>query len=306
VKTKQLTSLSASRIKTFKQCLFKYFMNYIIDPRVDLGTNWGACHGTVIHNVLEAYANGDRNWQKNLLAEYLKIDKYGKRLLEQAKPTDYTKPSPLHKCLTSGCEHYIDGVCAIEGVEVSKLSGCGRLLYAASVRLLERYLADYSPIYDREIVGVELDFRIEFEPGKHMRGYIDFAYKENDVIHMIDYKTGRKWEPSQNQKAIENDIQAQMYAVALNHLYPGEPIILTFHFFMNRPITVWYDPKEIMKIRYKLSKIWDEIQDFHNRYAELAERIRDGQADLPKICQFLCKEKICDEQWKKFQQFIST
>lgn len=305
METKGLTSLSASRIKTFKMCLFKYFMNYVLDPRVDLGTNWGACHGTAIHNVLEAYANGDRDWKKNLLAEYLLVDKrYNKRLLQQAKPGDYTKPRPLHKCLTAGCEHYMDGICAIEGVEVEKLSGCGRLLYGASVRLMEKFLASHGDVYDKEIVGVELDFRIEFEPGKHMRGYIDFAYKDDGVIHMIDYKTGRKWEPSQNEQAIKEDIQAQMYAVALDHLYPDTPTILTFHFFMNRPITVWYTPAEIAKIRYNLSKTWDEIARFHEEFEVAAERIRDGQADLPKICKFLCKEDICDDQWEKFRKAI--
>jgi hypothetical protein len=280
-------------------------MNYIIDPRIDLGTNWGACHGTVIHNVLEAYANGAKDWRSKLLAEYLRVDKYKKRLLEHAKPKDYTRPSPLHKCLTTGCEYYTDdGKCALENAHVKNLSGCGRLLYGASIRLLERFLSKYGDIYNQEIVGVELDFRIAFEPGKYMRGFIDFAYKDDDVIHMIDYKTGRKWEPSQNQKAIENDIQAQIYALALKYLYPDTPIILTFHFFMNRPITVWYSDSKLDQIRTKLSHKWDEIMKFHNEYEILAERIRDRQIDLPKVCQHLCKEDICNEQWEKFKKAI--
>lgn len=300
MKTKGLTSLSASRIKTFDMCLFKYFMNYVLDPRVDLGTNWGACHGTVIHNVLEAYANGDRDWRQRLLAEYLKIDKYGKRLLEQAKLVDYTKPRPLYKCLTAGCEHYADGTCMIEGAPVDSLSGCGRLLYGASIRMMEKYLAVHADIYKKKVIGVELDFRIEFDPGKHMRGYMDFTYQDDDVIHMIDYKTGRKWEPSQNQAAIEADIQAQMYALALKCLYPNMSSILTFHFFMNRPITVWYKDSELDDIKNKLIRKWNEIEQFHIEYASLAKRIRDGQVDLPKVCQYLCKEDICDDQWKKF------
>jgi len=281
-------------------------MNYVADPQVDLGTNWGACHGTAIHNVLEMYANGDRNWRKNLLAEYLRIDdRYKKRLLQQAKPVDYNKPRPLHKCLTAaGCEHYKNKACCIEGKPVKDLTGCGRLLWGASVRLLERFFKGYGEIYDKEVMGVELDFRIEFEPGKHMRGYMDFTYKDDDTIHMIDYKSGRKWEPSQNETAIKADIQAEMYALALRHLFPEFSSILTFHFFMNRPITIWYTDEELDRIQHKISCKWDEIYRFHTKYAALAQRIRDGQADLPQICRYLCKEEVCNEQWARFKKTI--
>ena len=290
----KLTSLSASRIKTWQRCKFQYFLQYV--ARIDLGTNWGARHGTAIHSVLEEYAKGNRCWEKELLKEYLHVDKeIGTTILGHAKKVDYGDIK--QKC--SSCPLYEDGFCGLEGCPVVKIDGCGRLLWGRSKRLLEKYLDEHAYIYDRPILGIEKHFKLSIDH-RDVIGIIDFIYEMQDgTIHMIDYKTSKKWEPSQNYKAMKKDIQAKLYAWAMSEMFPDKNCMLTFFFFMNRPITLWYNKAEIESIRAELSGIWDEIVAFEERYAN---RIIDsGYGRIPNECRYLCDMGVCEKEWKKFK-----
>ena len=292
-----LKSISASRIKTWQRCKFQYYLQYVL--RLDMGTNWGAQHGTAIHNVLEQYAQGNRDWEKSLLAAYLApCERRGTRVLEHAKAVDYDKIKT--KC--DKCQFYNEGVCGLENKPVDQLKGCGRLLFGRSKRLMEKYLDEHAYIYDREIMGIEKEFKLDISDGRIAIGFMDYIYRmDNDVIHMIDYKTSKKFEPAQNFKAIKGDIQAQMYAWALSQLFPGEAIMLTFHFFMNRPITVWYNAAEIETIKDKVIGIWDAIVEYEERSVC---RLMDESGDnwLPNECKFLCDTETCHKQWGIFKR----
>jgi ATP-dependent helicase/DNAse subunit B len=47
----KLLGVSASRISTYEQCLFKYFLVYHLKAK--LKSNFGATNGSLIHSVLE-------------------------------------------------------------------------------------------------------------------------------------------------------------------------------------------------------------------------------------------------------------
>jgi len=83
----EIKQISASRIKTYEHCQFKYVLNYMLyechacketfyTPEMsdkacpyckstdyskpELSTNWGAVHGSALHEVMENYAIGTR------------------------------------------------------------------------------------------------------------------------------------------------------------------------------------------------------------------------------------------------------
>lgn len=266
-----------------------------------MGTNWGARHGTLIHNVLERYANGERdNWRDVLLEEYLRVDnKLQSTVFAHAKTPEYAERKK--KC--DKCPLFVPNgrLCSLEDMPAEETLGCGSLLWNRSVKLMEKYLADYGHIYDQEIVGVEKKFELHPSDGTKAMGYIDFIYRDEDgILHMVDYKTSKKYEPAQNHKAIKEDIQARMYGWAMRELFPDDEIhMLTFHFFNNRPITVWYNDAEIEKTRQYLVNIWDEIERLHH---DQLFRIIDNNRYPPNACKYLCDMKQCHEQWKTFKQ----
>ena len=60
-----IKNASASRIETFNTCLFKYWLTY--HEKAKLKSNWGASHGSLLHDILEKYANGsDKDWMDRL------------------------------------------------------------------------------------------------------------------------------------------------------------------------------------------------------------------------------------------------
>jgi len=289
----RLTNLSASRIKTWQRCKFAYYLQYVL--RLDLGTNWGARHGTAIHSVLEEYAKDNKDWEKELLNEYLRIDeKLGSTILGHAKEVDYGKIK--QKC--ASCPFHNAGICGLENKPVVELDGCGRLLWGRSVRLLEKYLNEHAYIYERKILGIEEHFKLNIDH-RSIIGIIDYIYEmEDGTVHMIDYKTSKKWEPSQNYKAMKKDIQAKLYAWALSKLFPDRNTMLTFYFFMNRPITLWYNKAELDAIEDELASIWDEIIAFEEKGAKRLVDMSHGR--VPNECKYLCDLNVCNKEWCKY------
>jgi len=98
----KIKSISPSRIKTWEQCRFKYWLNYHTD--IDLKSNWGAAHGSLIHDVLENYSNkDDTDWMGRLYSGYggtlETLDYHQKPVimpspLTLAKPKDFAEKTP--------------------------------------------------------------------------------------------------------------------------------------------------------------------------------------------------------------------
>jgi ATP-dependent helicase/DNAse subunit B len=61
----KLDTISPSRIKTYDTCLFKFYLSYI--AKAEMKSNYGASNGSLIHDILENYTNGnDNEWLKRL------------------------------------------------------------------------------------------------------------------------------------------------------------------------------------------------------------------------------------------------
>lgn len=323
----KLDSISPSRIKTFDTCKFKYWLTYHC-PNIELKSNWGAVHGSLIHDILENYSNNiDLDWMARLYKGY-----NGTLEAEDRKKGKITMPSPLVLAKTKDfhdkypycdtCLYKKDDHCGISLEKLDSLTGCPKGLFNDSISMLSSVIKKYQNIWpkalknkDGVIVGTEYPFNIMLpNTDVPIIGFMDLIIEEDpDTIHIIDYKTG-SW--AQGYDECRNDIQAQMYSLAARkefiddvhgngHKYKN--VILTFDYFTQRPITLAFSNEEDIKtenfVRNKIKEI--ESTDWINRIVpdnvNFNERTSNNGFKYFK-CRSLCDSAVCASNWKgRFQ-----
>jgi len=318
----KLKSISPSRIKTFDMCKFKYWLTYHTDHK--LKSNWGASHGSLLHDILENYSNGsDLDWTARLYRGYggklETTDKFGKPTVMEtplvwAKPDEYTDRKPY--CDTCPYADYNDGVCSISLASLKELPGCPRDLFDGSVSMLASTIDRYQDIWKKtlrnsqgNLVGTEYEFKITV-PGTEvpMVGIMDLVTEEDsDTVHIMDYKTG-SW--TQTYQECCDDIQVKMYSLAARREfiddvnkkgYKYKNVILTFDYFTKSPITLAFTKEEDNETeRWVRNKI-QEIQS-----TEWITRIVRNNQEFEERrswkCRSLCDTGVCSREWKgKFQ-----
>jgi hypothetical protein len=324
----KLKSISPSRIKTFDTCKYKYWLTYHC-PDIVLRSNWGAEHGSLVHDVLENYSNGnDLDPIGRLYRGYggtlETLDRYQqpeimKSPLVWAKPKDYNDKEP--HCDTCPYVKAEEGVCGISREPLDNLPGCPRDLFDGSISMVERAINRYKERWPKTLkdkkgvpIGCEYGFRINI-PGTNvpMIGYMDLVIEENpETIHVIDYKTG-SW--TQDYQECRDDIQVKMYSLASrrefiddisNKGYNYKNVILTFDYFTKNPITVAFTEEEDLETeKFVLDKINEiESTQWINRIVrnneELETKTRFGQVAF--TCKYLCDSNVCKENWQgKFE-----
>lgn len=314
----KLKSISPSRIKTFDMCDFKYWLTYNTD--LELKTNWGATHGSLIHDVLEQYSNGsDLDPIARLYRGYGgtldTLDRYQQpEIMESplvwAKPKDYAEKRP--HCDTCPYAMKEEGICKISQKPLDNLPGCPHDLFNGSIKMVEDTMERYESIWDKMLrneagdpIGCEYGYRINI-PGTDVPiiGYMDLVIEEDpETIHVIDYKTG-VW--TQTYEECLTDIQVRMYSLASrrefiddidNKGFKYKNVILTFDYFTKNPITVAFSAEEDLKTEQEVLAKIKEIQA-----KEKINRIVNSDADFDKRwtwkCKSLCDVKVCKSQWK--------
>lgn len=313
----KLNSISPSRIKTFDMCKFKYWLTYCC-PDVKLKSNWGASHGTLLHDILECYSSEkDTNWIARLYSGYggtLKtLDKNKKEIalespLIWAKQTDYANKKPW--CDT--CPHAINEFCGISQKPLNNLPGCPRDLFDKSISTLENVMLRYEQLWpkilrnkDNVLIGTEYALKIPVVGTDiPMIGYMDLVLEQDpETIHIIDYKAGKM---TQDYAECRKDIQALMYSWAsrrefiddINHYgYQYKNIILTFDYFSDRPITLAFTAEEDNETEVFIKNKIIEIQntDWIKRIVKSNDEFKQRGAWK---CNALCDTVVCSQKWK--------
>lgn len=314
-----LKSISPSRIKTFDSCKFKYWLNYH-RPDISFKSNWGAEHGSLIHDILENYVNGtDTDWMARLYRGYAGVlktkDRYGKDCvfpspLKYAKPDEFARKKPF--CDT--CPMAKNGICKISGESLKELSGCPKSLFEQSIYMIEKVIERYEEnniwgrvLKDREtggIIGCEYPFNIKV-PGTEvpMIGIIDLVVEEDEeTIHVMDYKSG-SW--TQDFDDCLKDIQVRMYSLAarkefiedINEKgYSYKNVILTFDYFKDQPVTLAFTEEEDKQTEREVRDKIREIQSVD----KVTRILRDGDSFSDRKywqCRSLCDTRICEREW---------
>lgn len=297
----KITRASASRYKTFDMCRFKYYLTYMTDlPSI---SNWGAAHGSVIHDVLETVArirqrerwkDVEIDYDFILYKKYLKHNPVywllnGNTSEKFAKENYYTVEPECDTC------PFFDSTkefCNLQHEKLDYMSGCPRKLWEDSKRMLNMALKKYDPLFKAHEIWVELEFTMELEPGKPSTGFIDLAYKEDkDTIHIVDYKTGKH---TQNTKQLYEDWQPKLYFLAARELFPEcQNIYLTFDYFTNRPVTITFSDEDAESIRKEACAKYEEIKSC-NKITRIPESY---------ICKYMCITRPeCNKLWKQMKR----
>ncbi len=323
------SALSASRLKTFEDCVFKYFLTYevyicencknftyvtellrlniLLDQlkcpvcsseklsRLPSSENWGARFGSVVHKVMELYAksyllNGnlnDRNWKNNLiLALSSQIEDLGHINWNLAKQDEYANIVP--NC--NNCPHNVNSSCIITNEPIAKLSGCPLFLYNRAVSYIERYIKKYQNGFEHGLISVEQEFAFEVADGIKLTGFKDLVLKSENVLEIIDYKTG-KHVPSYN--ALRESLQPQIYSIAAKKMYPGyDAYMLIFDFATTKPVTLTYTEQEDEANKNKIINMFHKIV--------MTKSLKRRPFD--HYCRNLCDRATCDVIWDKIQK----
>lgn len=300
-------------------CKFKYWLTYHC-PEIKLRSNWGAAHGSLLHDVLENYSNGkDQDWTARLYRGYAgtlaTVDKYGKPEVMQtplvwAKSADYSQKKPY--CDTCPYTDRQDHVCSISRAPLDNLPGCPRDLFDGSISMLDSTINRYEDIWKRMLrdtngapIGTEYEFNIVV-PGTEvpMIGIMDLVIEEDpDTIHIIDYKTG-SW--TQNYDECREDIQVKMYSLAARREfiddinkkgYKYKNVILTFDYFTKSPITLAFTADEDKATEVYVRRKIEEIQSTE-WITRIVKSNNDFQERWAWKCRSLCDTDVCAQEWK--------
>jgi hypothetical protein len=348
-----IRTISASRIKTYDMCRYKYVLNYmffVCDEckesfysnemagmeacpyckgtkyhKPEMKSNWGAEHGSALHEIIENYAlairgtyedgklidNVDKlkwlDWPERLKDIYKRNAK-GKALYDIAKPKDVADSTKWCKGCTSKKKN---ALCLITGetlldMQSKGCQGCPQSLYEESVALFTKYINRYDPILkQRKILGVETEFTLDLGlidiHGNPMKsfGYIDLITElDSETIELIDHKFG-SWVPT-FEEFIE-DIQVKMYSMIVRSLFPQyKEYIITFDYARKNPLSYCFEPEDEEKTKQELIAKWKEIAA-----PQLIRRtIIQGDGKNPDSswkCKAMCDVKICNKEWPKFK-----
>lgn len=322
----KLKSISPSRIKTYDTCLFQYWLKYI--AHAEMRSNWGASHGSLLHDILENYVNeNDTDWMRRLYEGYAgeldTLDRHGEpEIMESplvwAKQKEYHDKRPY--CDT--CQYADDDVCSISKEPLADLPGCPKSLFDESVSMIHEVMGRYETIWPKLLrdpngvpVGTEYQYSIALpgRPDVPMIGIMDLVIEEDeDTIHVIDYKAGKK---TQDYQECMDDIQVRMYSLAARKEfiedvngkgYNYKNVILTFDYFRNKPITVGLTAEQDAATeQFVVDKINEiEATDWIDRRVrsnvEMDTKTRFGQVAF--TCKYLCDSAVCQREWKgRFQ-----
>jgi len=262
------THATASRIKSYKECEFKYFLEYMLQfPPLRAG-NIYSDKGSAVHEALEKYVNAMRgnvdnvsaeqwgeiaelNWEKALAAYYAKSKLWE---IDTRRPDKGGYPHPVEKSCESCPWATKDNRCEIADAVIPTVQGCPRPNFQDDVDLIKKTLtrSDYNPlklirnendeeVFKRKILGVEYVFKMDLG-GVPVKGIIDLVAEEDgETLEIIDYKTGR----AMSYDKAFLDPQVRIYAAVARIIWPQyKYIMVTLHYLKTRPVTIPLGPED--------------------------------------------------------------
>jgi len=231
--------LSASRIKTYENCSWLYYCNYIL--KLPQSSNDGSNRGDTVHRVLECLAKTHRReLVKSLLEDIYSspaINRMVKIIAKKNRVADKTNLETIYKFLYTGlkADFYSDA----EGGLIQP------------------------PEYAFDIGDPEID-------GYNAIGFIDkyIVFPDKKFISIVDYKTSKT---AFSKAELENNVQAMMYSLALHKKYPEFDSSVRFLFlkFPKNPIRdTSYNKKQLAGFEEYLRSVYAEMSKFDYNAAQ--------------------------------------
>lgn len=275
----RFTHATASRIKSYKECEFKYFLEYDIEYPPMKGDNIYSGKGSAIHEALEAWTNAklgieaveggppvEIDWEKTLQKYYEESElwKLDHRMPgKDGKPKGH--PHPVEKTCESCPWASKDGLCEIANKAIDVVEGCPGPNFQEDWDLVLKTLnrTDYNPLaldedgnFKKKIIGAEVPFDMKLD-GVRVRGIIDLVFEDDpNTLEICDYKSGR----AMSYDKAFNDAQVRIYRKVARILWPHyENVLVTLHYLKTRPVTVCFDEHDDEMTMKSLKKKAKEI-----------------------------------------------
>lgn len=241
-----IDALSVSKINTNKDCNWKLALTYHIKHPDLRKPSIYTEKGIAVHEVLEKFANGEKDYLKNLLAYYAKSRLWE---LDQRNPDKGGFPHPQEKNCEA-CEYANNGVCTIAAVPIESVQGCPRPNFLDDLELTEKVInreGDENIFNTRKILGAEVEFDLDIS-GVRVKGVIDLVTEfDHETLEIIDYKTGRH---AKTSSTIQSDPQVRVYSLVAKMLWPQYKYrLMTLDYLRKRPISIAFsdDDDELTK-----------------------------------------------------------
>ena len=281
----KVKSLSKSSFETYDHCQWKYFLNY--DLKKDDGESPSGALGHIAHKILE------------LVSMYLKGDVCLLVDGEEYKEHSLNKAQYSHlvgKMWESIYEEYKENKPELEKrFPKSK----AKKIYKALEDIVD---TPVTPLTHKTI-DVENRFRLEID-GVRIGGIIDRVDElDENSIEIIDYKSGGREKlfsskrKKQNETDLINDVQAEMYFLACDYLYPEYDNILVTIFYLidGGMVSIPFSKNDLPRIIKRVSDKTKEI-----------EENEDPQKHVGWWCKKMCeygKNGLCRSAWKDKEKY---
>ncbi len=276
----RMTALSASRIKTFKQCPMKYFLEYHLGVPETKEGNIYTHKGSAVHEALEFWVNAvlgkteraEIDYNKTLKEYYANTKLW---MLDIRKVEKGGDPYPQEKNCETCPFATKDSQCEIANIPYAAVDGCPRGNYEADLALIEGaiYNEDFPVLkrdkdgsFVRKILAAEQMFDLEVD-GVHARGVIDLIVEiDDETVEIVDYKTGR----SMSYNAAFADAQVRIYGKVVGLLYPEyKYVMVTLWFLKKYPVTVAITPNmdalTVKSMHINDEKIRNDTDPYRNK-----------------------------------------
>jgi hypothetical protein len=277
-------AISVSKINTNKDCAWKLCLTYHIKhPDLRKPTIYTE-KGVAVHEVLELYAKGDKDYLGNLLKYYQRSKLWE---LDQRSPDKGGFPHPQPKTCEA-CLYNKGGVCGIAEAPIENVNGCPRPNFEDDLALAEKVIAREGDdnLFARKILGAEIEFLVEIG-GAKVRGVIDLVTElDENTLEIIDYKTGRH---AQTSATIQKDPQCRIYNLVAKMLWPQYKFrLVTLDYLRKKPITVTFSDED------------DELTILSVKRQDQDMRTNVDPAPLSRpswLCRFCIGHERCNEMY---------
>ena len=296
-------SLSASKIKSYKFCPFKFYIEYHL--ALATRTTFAAEQGSMVHVILEKIGEEVRDgvpleetrlfstWYDEVLYCYQEegLWKLSEPALEREK-----------KC--KECQYNLDGMCQVAGEGIDAFTGCPIIEFNDAVMLVEKVLNDpgvNNPL-NRKVLDVEDRFKLFVPDGQdfvQVNGIIDVVTElDKETIEIVDYKTGKH---IQSWNECTKDPQLLIYHLAVkNKWHNYKNFMITIYYLRKKPLTLSFGPKEEIGTENALRHYFHRIANDESprRRCDRA----GGCINFDHVCKYMCDIPLCQREFAKFRE----
>ena len=302
----RITTVSPSRLKTAKDCQFKYFLSYQWGWGDELFLyTFASNFGTSVHNTLEEYANakGDLDYREEFIRQ---LGLQNPFIEDMNSAPSKARASFFKDKSCSTCPFFKEGGCTLRANEsVDDFEGCPRELFDQGIEMIEVAIDRYGKYFETgikseenptgKVIGVEAPATIVWGQGPDgedikMNGFIDLVIEyDEETLMVVDYKTGYSV-PSMED--FVSDLQPRMYSYAAKEMWPNYKYYwVQFDYFRGIPMETAFTAAD------------DELtrQEVVGMYHDIKQATTIKRRGYDRKCKYLCNRPFCDRKWEELK-----